>query len=305
MNNIFYLSKIIDKESMCGLEVYTCNNKVTCRSYKNEGLVKFEFIQSEPGYVLEDRKEMGVQWIFLLEGKLQVEMPEHIVEVADREMFLLCAPIHRVKVVEKVSLIYFVSDYPTEYCAKMLSELIVKKMPAEDYLPLLPIAAPLEKFLELLLIYLNNGIDCEHLFREKQQELFMILQGTYTREEKERFLFPLTVRTDTALKKSIIENSFYARNVQELAQRCGYSLNSFKKVFKDMFNEPVYQWMLKQKAERLKDRLACEGVNLKEVINEFGFSSPAHFTKFCKQWLGMIPTKFIEKVKERQEQLRF
>ena len=40
-----------------------------------------------------------------------------------------------------------------------------------------------------------------------------------------------------------------------------------------------------------------------EIIYEFGFSSPAHFTKFCKKWLGMTPTKFIEEQKMTGEHI--
>mgnify|MGYP002139751058 CR=1 FL=1 len=69
------------------------------------------------------------------------------------------------------------------------------------------------------------------------------------------------------------------------------------RAFKEIFDEPIYQWILGKKADRLKERLSGEEVNLKEIIYEFGFSSPAHFTKFCKKWLGMTPTKFIEEQK--------
>ena len=56
-------------------------------------------------------------------------------------------------------------------------------------------------------------------------------------------------------------------------------------------------------ADRLKDRLSGEDVNLKVIFYEFGFSSPAHFTKFCKKWLGMTPTKFIEELKMTGEHI--
>ncbi len=85
------------------------------------------------------------------------------------------------------------------------------------------------------------------------------------------------------MKKLIEDNCLHVKSVAELAQICGYSVSSFKRAFKEIFDEPIYQWILGKKADRLKERLSGEEVNLKEIIYEFGFfSSPAHFTKFCK-----------------------
>lgn len=105
------------------------------------------------------------------------------------------------------------------------------------------------------------------------------------------------------LKKLIEDNCLHVKSVAELAQICGYSVSSFKRAFKEIFDEPIYQWILGKKADRLKERLSGEEVNLKEIIYEFGFSSPAHFTKFCKKWLGMTPTKFIEEQKMTGEHI--
>ena len=85
------------------------------------------------------------------------------------------------------------------------------------------------------------------------------------------------------MKKLIEDNCLHVKSVAELAQICGYSVSSFKRAFKEIFDEPIYQWILGKKADRLKERLSGEEVNLKEIIYEFGFSSPAHFTKFCKK----------------------
>lgn len=75
------------------------------------------------------------------------------------------------------------------------------------------------------------------------------------------------------------------------------------RAFKEIFDEPDIPMDIGQKGDRLKERLSGEEVNLKEIIYEFGFSSPAHFTKFCKKWLGMTPTKFIEEQKMTGEHI--
>lgn len=93
------------------------------------------------------------------------------------------------------------------------------------------------------------------------------------------------------------------KSVAELAQICGYSVSSFKRAFKEIFDEPYTNGYWVKRPIGLKTVWSGEEVNLKEIIYEFGFSSPAHFTKFCKKWLGMTPTKFIEEQKMTGEHI--
>jgi AraC-like DNA-binding protein len=49
--------------------------------------------------------------------------------------------------------------------------------------------------------------------------------------------------------------------------------------------------MLKQKSRHIRTRLANGRTTFGEIIKEYGFSSPAHFTTYCKKQFGQSPSK--------------
>lgn len=283
-------------------DVFCCYDKNTCSSYKNDDSVCFKHIKSAGGIISDGWKSDGIQWIFVLSGTLEVKTKDKEITLEAGDMFLLPVGKYAVISIEESELIFFTSDRPTEYCVTMLAELFENVREVEERFVKLKIVNPLDKFLSLLMVYMDSGVDCKYLFEGKQHELFMVIRACYTEEELVSFLYPLTLRKDSDQRKLIIDNCSKAKNIQELATLCGYSVGGFKRLFKEIFNEPIYRWMQQQKVNSLKIRLREKDVNLKELIDEYGFSSPAHFTKFCKQWLGMVPTQYIKK---QQKEIEF
>lgn len=283
-------------------DVFCCYDKNTCSSYKNDDSVCFKHIKSAGGIISDGWKSDGIQWIFVLSGTLEVKTKDKEITLEAGNMFLLPVEKYAVISIEESELIFFTSDRPTEYCVTMLAELFENVREVEERFVKLKIVNPLDKFLSLLMVYMDSGVDCKYLFEGKQHELFMVIRACYTEEELVSFLYPLTLRKDSDQRKLIIDNCSKAKNIQELATLCGYSVGGFKRLFKEIFNEPIYRWMQQQKVNSLKIRLREKDVNLKELIDEYGFSSPAHFTKFCKQWLGMVPTQYIKK---QQKEIEF
>lgn len=286
-------------------EIFCCGAGSVCENYQLGKQVVFNWLKLDAEAGIPEYQDKPLRWVFLLGGNLIVRHKEKKFKVDASEMFLLPSAEYSVWAVTGSELMYLVSDRPTEYCRKMVEKLTSGITMHQNSLVKIDIRPPLHHFLDLLKVYLKDGLNCNRLFEEKQEELFILLQSKYSPHELGDFLYSLTVHQDVDLQQFIIDNCYRAKNVHELAEICGYSESGFKRVIKEMFNESVYQWMLKQKAERLRKKLAEEEVNLKIVWDEFGFSSPAHFTKFCKQWLGMTPTKYIEELKARQNALKF
>ena len=56
-----------------------------------------------------------------------------------------------------------------------------------------------------------------------------------------------------------------------------------------------YQWLMMKRVENIKYKLSQTYIPFADIIDEFNFSSPAHFSNFCKRYLGDTPTN-IRKV---------
>lgn len=290
---------------MSNESIFCCGEQVSCVNYRSDYSVHFGHVFLSCDERFENKAPNHVSMVFVLKGKVQVVCEgKKDEEVEEGEMFLLSPLLKsQVKCVEDVEILVFTSDHPKEYSAELVRSLKKECEKLNYHFNKLPIRQPLDAFFELLECYLKDRMACGHLLEEKQEELFILLNNYYTKSELELFLYPLAMLKDSDFKEIVIQNSLRAKGVQELIDMCGYTTGGFKKIFKEMFDEPVYQWMLQQKADKLRYRLAEDDVNLKGLIDEFGFSSPAHFTKFCKKWLGKTPTQFMDEVKSQREQI--
>ena len=87
-----------------------------------------------------------------------------------------------------------------------------------------------------------------------------------------------------------------ARTVQELADKCGYGLKTFQRLFYSCFSEVPSKWLMKQKAQHVKARLLDRDIPIKVILDEFGFSTYANFCNYCKRYVGDTPRNIRESV---------
>jgi AraC-like DNA-binding protein len=155
----------------------------------------------------------------------------------------------------------------------------------------LDIRPPLQDVLDSVSFYLKNKVGDPHLNEVKEKEIFLMLKVFYTGQEVARFLKPL-LKQDMDFKAYVIKHYTNARNVEELAKLCDLSVRSFTRKFKEHFGDSPYRWILRQKANQIKILLADKKISMQAIIKEYGFSSPAHFTTYCKKQLGLTPSMY-------------
>ncbi|MDR1344443.1 MAG: AraC family transcriptional regulator [Tannerellaceae bacterium] len=139
--------------------------------------------------------------------------------------------------------------------------------------------------------YREHGIEYSYLDEMKEKEAFLLMKYIYSKQEMARFLKPLLTQ-DMDFKACVIRNYDSTRNVGELAGACNLSVRAFIRKFKTQFNDSPYQWILKQKAGQIKILLADMNKPMQSIVKEYGFSSPAHFTTYCKKQFGMTPSMY-------------
>lgn len=160
---------------------------------------------------------------------------------------------------------------------------------------------PLRLVLATIHQYYSDKLKCSEVMESKLQEIFFVLSGYYKPEMLGELLAPL-LRKEVDFKEFVMMNHFRAKSVQELAELRGIELRKFNKLFKETFNTPPYSWMLDQKADLIEERLADPTVPFKDIMEEFRFSSPSHFTVFCRRQFDRTPSQHRrELVKEEAE----
>lgn len=152
-------------------------------------------------------------------------------------------------------------------------------------------------FMESITNYLIDGTGDMFLWNLKHKELIRMLCRYYPPVTLQSFFHPLTDE-DVPFKSLVLSHYQKAKTAKELAQICGYSLETFRRLFNDEFHIPVYQWLLKRKAEFVLFRLSIPHVSIKEIIQDMNFSSPQQFNNFCKTNLGDTPKKLQDKLRK-------
>lgn len=157
----------------------------------------------------------------------------------------------------------------------------------------LTVAPTLQTVVDGISYYITDKTHDSDLWTLKHKELIWGFTRYYQAEELRSFFHPMTDER-VPFKSLVLTHYRKAEYTDKLAEMCGYGLHNFRKIFKKEFGVSPYKWLMVKRAENIKYRLAQPCIPFADIIDEFNFSSAAHFTTFCKQYLGGTPTELRE-----------
>ena len=62
-----------------------------------------------------------------------------------------------------------------------------------------------------------------------------------------------------------------------------------------------YKWLMMKRAENINYKLSQTYIPFSDIIDEFNFSSAAHFSNFCKRFLGDTPSNLRKKLTDGED----
>jgi len=80
--------------------------------------------------------------------------------------------------------------------------------------------------------------------------------------------------------------------LDQLARECQVDPAYVCRLFRRFDQQSPYQYLLKQKMTHAADRLMADGVSVKQVADELGFSDPFHFSRVFRKVMGLPPGRF-------------
>jgi AraC-like DNA-binding protein len=160
-------------------------------------------------------------------------------------------------------------------------------------------------FMELLVENIDGPLRCHRFMEIKILELFHYLRAYYRPDELARFTQPL-VSPNAQFMYFIWNNYRKVRNVNQFARMANCSLSAFKVKFKNVTGMAPSQWLAMQKAQGVFHDISAGDKSLKEISQEYHFSSVSHLGTFCRKNFGQPPgtlrpgTKRMEKSLKQQ-----
>lgn len=168
------------------------------------------------------------------------------------------------------------------------------------YLPVLPFNSFIHNFTVGLLSGIHYIAEDEFYANIKVREFFFLVGISYSENDRSRFFESLD-SAEQSFAAFIYRNYKHASSVKELAFMTCYSLSGFEKRFRKIFGQPASQWIARRKAQNIYTEICDTSKPFKQLSHEYGFSCPAHFTRFCHKHFGKSPVAIRQSKVENNE----
>lgn len=228
--------------------------------------------------------------IFMLKGELLVNSKEYPGTTLQSQQFILQAIGSKVELLALTDveyLVYWFTELPL-LCEERYKEILECSQAPITYTPLTAIPK-LDYFLKDLTDYFKKQtIACDKYLKIKCQELVYILTCYYPIHQMSTFFYPISTYTES-FHYFVMQNYDKVKNVEEFAHLGGYTTTTFRRLFKNMYGVPVYEWILDKKREGILNDLQFTKQRISIISARYGFDSLSHFAHFCKDSFGDTP----------------
>ena len=279
-----------------------CHENITDACVHHQPELKYRFRLQEFG-VGQDFTYYILRYnvlTILLEGKTELTINKRKYVINAGEIFIL--PLFSMVTSRVISPVKVVSltltpDYFQLCLARHLAKEPETDRPAEEALQTLTCNAPVRSFLSNLLFCLEQIPSCRQFHHNRASELGLLLCLSYNKEELRRFLRPLFCKEYDFVHKLNLHLDHFV-GVEDMARLMNMSLSVFNRMFREIFREPPYQWLLKQKSYAVLQYISTHTCTIKTVVDEFEFHSPSHFHRFCSSQYHCSPGELFKKLRQ-------
>jgi len=97
-----------------------------------------------------------------------------------------------------------------------------------------------------------------------------------------------------SIRRKLMENSHLTIKIATLSVEFGMGQSKMTKLFKQVFNRTIYQYVQKAKIIKAKDLLNSKKYNVSEVGYMVGYSNMTHFAKAFKKYYKVNPSEYLK-----------
>lgn len=154
----------------------------------------------------------------------------------------------------------------------------------------LSIKKQMQDMLDMLMGFLDQNIMCASMHESMLGVMFVVLKFFYSREEMVNMFYNL-YDAQQSFCTMVEGNRAKAKNLNHLAQMCGYDINTFNVVFRRYYpGVTPGAWIRESRKDDILRDLTQTNAPVKFIANKYGFASSSHLGEFCKRFLGGTPT---------------
>ena len=228
--------------------------------------------------------------LFMLEGELLVnsqEYPGVTLHAGECLLHAIGTKVELLALTRVRYLVYYFTHLPL-ICEGHYHRVLEQNTAPLTYSPL-HISPQLQRVVEDIVEHLQEEPPlCSAYLQLKRQELVFVLTNYYSLPQISSFFYPISSYTES-FHYFIMQNYLKVKSVEEFAHLGGYGVATFRRLFKNMYGSPVYEWILNKKREGILDDLKFTKKRISAISSYYGFDNHSHFAHFCQNSLGDTP----------------
>ncbi len=265
-----------------------------CFRYEGTNSPSIETSAYPKGYNWERTLLLG-EIVIIAEGSVLLSYDHYLNhKVGSGKIMLLPPGCHfRARTEEGVTLFIFRLKDAVRLCENFsvdkLKE-VAKDISYSNQLNTLDVTENISAFLKPLASNIANGLRCSLFFKQKIDELMILLRAYYLKSELAAFFTPVLSNT-SEFTNFVLQNYRKAKTVKELADMYSCSLSCFDKKFRRSFGTAPYKWMQERKISLIYHEINVTGKPIKQIAEEQKFTSLPQFNDYCKKHFGYPPGK--------------
>ncbi len=151
----------------------------------------------------------------------------------------------------------------------------------------------LENFkLSIDLLIENPELSDDAMVKTKLKEFVLLISKTGNAPSHLHFISALFNKNATEFKTTIKNNMYSSLSLEQLATLCGMSISTFKRNFKDTFNDNPAEYLLRMKLIRCSELLLSSDQRVSDIAYDCGFESLSTFNRSFKALFNYSPTNY-------------
>lgn len=277
-------------------ELLYLEEHLSCGKYLKEVNTGFIYQEFEKGYSRKLEQEASMNYlIIVLEGRIRICCNLwRDKDIGQGEIFMVAkSSLLQGECLEDTRILTLAFENPITSCDKLNFRYLVELTDEIDYnLDTVPVKYPVSRFCELMVIYLAQKANCEHLHEIKHNEIFFCLRYFYTKHELTRLFYPILSHS-LEFQHFVLENYKNVKSAKELVEVSHMGKSAFYKKFSSVFGVSAKQWLTTKRLHRIVNSAAQPDITVKSLMIEFEFETLSQFQAYCKRYFGCTPTMLI------------
>jgi AraC-like DNA-binding protein len=127
------------------------------------------------------------------------------------------------------------------------------------------------------------------------ENFFQWLHGQQQAREFDTKISRSDVESMIAVEKELVKNLSLAPFIEDLSRYAGMSSAKLKKLFKEVYGLPVYQYFQKIRMQKARELLLEGKMPVGDVGLELGYENMSNFSTAFKKQFGTLPSNLLSK----------